>query len=96
MLTVKGFDNRGTREYPFGFIVFSDETRMTYAALLGPDNSRGDRDEWGLASDVEDHGLSEYHVRLARKYVEKHLRLPKDAVPEYEAKKAADPTSVLA
>ena len=88
VLDVAGFDNRGGTKYPFGFIVFTDETRLTYAALVTKD-----RDEWGLPADTEEHGLTETHIRLARTYVEGHLPLPAVAIPQYKAEQAARATA---
>lgn len=91
MLRVTGFDNRADDEFPHGFIIFSDRTRITYAALLGPDTCRpgSKRDEWGLNPDWEDQGVSEAHLRFARTYIDKHLVRPADAVPKYQAREAA-------
>lgn len=84
ILNVKGFDNRFDDEkYPTGFIYFSDETRVTYSALIAKE-----RDAWGFPDDAEKTGLTETHIRLAREFVDAHLVRPEVGIPMYEADKA--------
>lgn len=74
-LTVTGFGNRGSEEYPFGYIDFSDEMRIAYAP--GAEGV----DEWGLALSTEQAFLMRHreltprHLKVARDFVTEHLRL---------------------
>jgi hypothetical protein len=78
-VTIDGFDNRGTLEYPFGFIVFTDGLRVGYAP-----NTRG-ADEDGLFD-----AHQPYTVRLTpRRPSPTHYAVARTWAKELNAKLAA-------
>lgn len=85
-IEVTGFDNRGTRQHPHGFIEFSDGMRIGYA----PGTRQADAD--GLFNCQQPHLLRDEelraaHVTAARKYVREVLTRKQyrvEAIPEGE------------
>ena len=70
-LTVLHFNDRsgGSKEHPYGFIVFSDETRVVYAPTTN------DVDDHGVMADCQQpYGINKApgarHVKLAHAFIE--------------------------
>ncbi len=67
VLTVTGVHNRGTMEVPYGFIYFSDDTRLGFApGQAGTMNVRSK--EWHGLFDSNWDGTTERHFELAKEY----------------------------
>lgn len=58
-LTVEAFDNRGTKEVPFGYVYFSDNTRMVVGVADNVTTLMSG--QWG--------GNTEEHIQLAADYL---------------------------